>query len=129
MTDEIELREASTFSHDDETLRESHTPGALVWTGKARIRPTRGPREQAVAEGVLAMRDADVLIPLEAPDPYRDQEVRVLSSQDPSLVDRWFIISDVRAFSQQSARSFSVLQHQRSRLWPEEGGEGDGDDG
>lgn len=118
MTDEIELREPSVFAHDDDTLREEHTPGAVVWTGKARIRPTRGPSEAAVAEGVLALRDADINLPLDAPDPYRDQEVRVVTSQDASLQNRWFRITDVRVFSQQATRQISVVQHQRSRLWP-----------
>jgi hypothetical protein len=117
MIDEIEVWDKPSSEHDDNTLVESHTSSQLLWESKARITPTRGPREQPVGEGVMVMREADILIPHDSPAPIRDQQVRVKSSADPSLVGRWFSITDVRASSQQAARRFSVVQHQRSEDW------------
>lgn len=116
MVDEIEIWSESSSQYDEATLRDEHMPGTLYWSGKARISPTTGPREQALAEGVLQMRDADILAPIDA-NPAVDDEVRVVSSADPALQGRWFRITDVRAFSQQASRRFSVVQAQKSRQW------------
>jgi hypothetical protein len=115
MVDEIELWSPSSWSYDETTLKDEHTPGTKEWEGKARISPTQGPREQAVGDDIIVMRDADVLVPIGAPEPYRDQEVLVKASEDPALVGRWFRITDVRVFSQQAARRFSIVQSQKSR--------------
>jgi hypothetical protein len=117
MTDEIEIWRPSSSIHDDETLLETHVPGVKVWEGPARIRPSSGPNEQPISEGVAVMRDADVLIPISAFLPWTDDEVLAKVSEDPALEGRWFRITDVRVFSQQAARKFSVLQQQPSRDW------------
>ena len=125
MVDEIEIWRDPQQTYDSDTLIASFTGGNLVYEGKGRVRPTRGPREQAISEGVIALRDADFLIPINATTPRRDDEVFVKSSEDPSLEGTWFRITDVRAFSQQAARGFSALQGQPSRLWPNLSEEGD----
>ena len=118
MVDEIQIWRDPDKDYESNTLIASFSGGTLLYDGKARIRPTRGPREQAINEGVIVLRDADFLIPISAATPWRDDEVFVASSEDPALVGTWFRITDVRAFSQQAARGFSGLQGQPSRLWP-----------
>lgn len=118
MIDRVELWNPSSSTHDDETLIEEHEAGEKIWgPGPARIRPTSGPREQAVGDTVLALRDADILLPLTVPLPWVEQEIKVVKSRDTALVGRWFRITDVRVFSQQPARLVSVVQHQRSPDW------------
>lgn len=116
MVDTVRVYRPSTSVLSDD-LTETNVPGALVWEGKARISPTQGPREQGVGEGVISMRDADFLIPHDAPLPWMDDEVEVVASADAALVGRWFRITDVRVFSQQAARRFSAIQAQPSRQW------------
>ena len=118
MVDELIIRRGSSSEHNDDTLRETYQEGDVVYQGKGRVRPTRGPREQAVSEGVIVMRDADFDIPIDAPLPRRDDEVYVSSSADSALEGMWFRITDVRVFSQQATRRFSGVQAQPSRLWP-----------
>lgn len=118
MVDKLLIRRGSSSEHDDDTLKETYQPGETVYEGKGRIRPTRGPREMGVGEGVIVMRDADFDIPIDAPLPRRDDEVKVVSSSDDGLKGTWFRITDVRVFSQQAARRFSGVQAQPSRLWP-----------
>lgn len=118
MVDEIELWTGSTWDDDaNDDLEVEHLPGTMVWEGKARIRPTTGPREQAVGETVLALRDADINVPLDAPSPIVDMEVRVKTSEDSALQGRWFRVTDVRVFGQQASRKFSVVQFQRDKDW------------
>lgn len=119
MVDEVAIWRGSTMEHDDGTLVESlDDEGELVYQGKARIRPTGGTREASIGEGVIALRDADVLLPHDSPSVYKDDEVNVLSSDDPDLDDAWFRVTDTTAFSQRSSRSISVVQSQPSRKWP-----------
>ena len=118
MVDQLVIRRGSSSEHDNETLRDEYQPGSVIYSGKGRVRPTRGPREQAVSEGVIVMRDADFDIPVDASLPRRDDEVYVSASDDPSLEGTYFRISDVRLFSQQPARQFSGIAAQPSRLWP-----------
>lgn len=118
MTDEIEIWSPSSSEHDEDTLIESHIEGEKLYEGQARVRPTRGPREHAIEEGVLTLRDADIMIPISEFVPEKDQDVLVTSSEDAGLEGRWFKVTDVRVFSQQGARSFSAIQTQPSRLWP-----------
>jgi len=118
--DTLELHRGSSTERDPSTGVESYVPGDTLWSGLARVRPTRGPREQGVGEGVVSMRDADFLFPLSAPLPWRDDAIKVVGSRDAKLVGLWFRITDVRMFSQQSARSCSGIQIQPSRLWPGE---------
>lgn len=118
MVDQIQIWRDPSQTYDSDTLIAFFSGGNMVYDGKGRIRPTRGPREQAINEGVIALRDADFLIPIDAATPRRDDEVFVVDSEDPALVGTWFRITDVRAFSQQAARGFSALQGQPSRLWP-----------
>lgn len=117
MRDEIELWSPSTSSHDDLTLLEEHTDGTKEWEGVARISPTRGPREMSIGDAVIALRDADVLIPHSAPSPYKDQEIYIKASLDPELVGRWGKVTDARVFSQQAARKFSITMTQKSRVF------------
>lgn len=122
MVDTLLIRRGSSSTHDDTTLRDEYQPGDTIYQGKGRVRPTRGPREMGVAEGVITMRDADFDIPVDAPLPRRDDEVNVVASSDSALQGTWFRITDVRVFSQQAARKFSGVQAQPSRLWPEGAG-------
>jgi hypothetical protein len=117
MVDQIELWSSSKSEFDDETMRETHIPGVKKGESKARISPTTGPREQPIGDSVIALRDADILLPIDFVEPSRDDEVLVVSSADPALVGRWFMVTDVRVFSQQAARRISVVQAQRSRNW------------
>jgi hypothetical protein len=117
MVDTAEVWSSPTSAHDDSTLIESPVPGTLLWTSPVRVTPTRGPREQPVGEGVMAMRDADLLFPWDSPEPIRDQEVKIVTSEDPNLAGRWFRITDVRAHSQQASRRVSAVQFQRSEQW------------
>jgi hypothetical protein len=118
MVDVVELWRGTTSDYDDATLIESPVAGTKLYDGKARIRPTSGPREQAVAEGVIVMRDAEILFPIDAPLPRIDDELRVQSSPDDALVGTWFRITDVTVFSQQASRRCSAIQAQPSRDWP-----------
>lgn len=122
MVDTLLIRRGSSSEHDDTTLREEYLPGDTVYQGKGRVRPTSGPREMAISEGVISMRDADFDIPVDAPLPRRDDEVNVVASADSALEGTWFRITDVRVFSQQAAQRFSGVQAQPSRLWPEVSG-------
>lgn len=117
MVDTLEFWSPSTWDDADDDLESEHSPGVLLWEGKGRVRPTKGPREQAVGDSVLALRDADVNVPLDAPEPYVDMEVRVVTSDDPALVGRWLRVTDVRVFGQQATRKFSVIQFQRDKDW------------
>lgn len=117
MVDEVEFWSPSTWSDTDDDLESEHQAGEQLWSGIGRIRPTTGPREQPVADTVLALRDADINVPLSAPEPFVDMEVRVAASGDPALTGRWFRVTDVRVFGQQASRKFSVVQFQRDRDW------------
>ena len=118
MVDTVEVWRGSSSEFDDVTHIEDPVDGTKIWEGPARVRPTSGPREQAISEGVLTMRDADILYPLTAQMLRRDDEVFVKTSDDPELQGTWFRVTDVRAFSQQAARKASMIQAQPSRLWP-----------
>jgi len=117
MTDTIEVWRDTDSSLDDGTLVESTVAGTRIYNGKARVRPTRGPREQPVSEGVMSMRDADFLVPIDATIPMINDEVYVALSTDPGLQGTWFRVTDVRVFSQQAARGFSGVQAQPSKRW------------
>jgi hypothetical protein len=118
MVDTVEVWRGSDSTHDEDTLVEAPVPGDEVYSGKARVRPTRGAREVAIGEGVISLRDADILFPIGTPLLRIDDEVKVVTSEDPALVGTWFRITDVRAFSQQASRSVSAVQAQPSRTWP-----------
>jgi len=118
MVDAIELWRGTSSEYDPSTLVESPIAGSRIYSGKARIRPTSGPREQSVAEGVIAMRDAEVLLPVNAPLPRIDDEIYVKRSYDEALTGTWFRVTDVTVFSQQASRRCSAIQAQPSREWP-----------
>lgn len=119
MVDTVKVYRDPTRAHDDDTLIEGLTSdGELVYEGKARVRPTRGARELAIGEGVIAMRDADILFPVDTSDLRRDDEVHVVTSQDPMLEGTWLRLTDVTAFSQRASRNVSAVQSQPSRDWP-----------
>lgn len=118
MVDTLEIWRAPDDDYNDGTLVSSRSGGTKVYDGKGRVRPTTGPRELAVSEGVIVLRDAEFLIPITAALPWRDDEVFVRDSEDSALVGTWFRITNVRVFSQQAARGFSGLAGQPSRLWP-----------
>jgi hypothetical protein len=117
LVDDVEFWRPSSTEFDDDTLREELVEGQQVWEGKGRVRPTSGPREAAIAEGVIALRDADILIPVGAFIPRRDDEVYVSSSQNPKVAGRWFRVTDVRAASQEAATRCSAIQAQPSERW------------
>lgn len=117
MSDEIAIYRGSTSSSDESTLIESSVTGSLVWQGPCRISPSRGPREVSAGDDVIVMRDAEFLIPFDAPMPHRDDEVAVLSSYLPTLVGEWYRITDVRIHSHQATLKFSAIHSQPSRLW------------
>ena len=125
MQDEIELWSPSTSTHNDTTLREVITPGVKEWEGVARIGPAQGAREISIGDAVIALRDADVLIPHDAPAPYKDQEIYIKSSQDSELVGRWGKVVSSRVFSQQATRRFSITMAQKSRVYDPSGVEDD----
>lgn len=116
MVDELAFWRPSS-SELQEDLTETHVPGAKVWEGKCLLTPTEGPREQPVGEGIISMRDADAIIPIDAPTPRIDDEVEITASRDPELVGRWFRVTDVRVYSNQPARRLSMVQAQPSRNW------------
>lgn len=119
MVDTVTVYRDATRSHDNSTLAETLTsPGTVIYSGKARIRPTRGPREVAIGDGVIAMRDVDVLFPVTVDALRIDDEISVVSSDDPVLEGTWFRVTDVTAFSQRASRSVSAVQSQPSKDWP-----------
>jgi hypothetical protein len=117
LVDTIEIWRPSTFEDTDDSLVGRRSAGEQVYTGAARLTPSRGPRELAVPEGVIKLRDTDVLIPFASPVPWIDDEVYVATSEDPEMEGRWLRITDVRVASQQAARRFSAIQAQPSRDW------------
>lgn len=117
MSDEIEIIRGSSSTPDENTLIESAVTGTLFWQGPCRISPSRGPREISIGEDAIVMRDADFLIPFDAPIPRRDDEVRVLDSFLPSLVGMWYRITDVRVHSHQATLKFAAIQSQPSSNW------------
>lgn len=117
LVDTLQVWRGDDSELNETTLSDEHVEGTKIWEGKGRIRPTRGPREVGVAEGVAAMRDADINFELDVPELRRDDEVLVVSSEDPSLQGTWFRLTDVRVFSQQPTRKASAIQIQASRLW------------
>jgi len=118
MVDTVRTWRGTTSDFNESTRVESPISGTQLYLGKARIRPTRGPREQPIADGVLTMRDADILLPIDAPQHQVDDEIYVESSQDQTLQGTWFRVTDARSFSQQGAMKLSAIQSQPSRLWP-----------
>lgn len=119
MVDTVKVYRDPTRAHNDNTLVEALTSaGTLVYEGKARIRPTRGAREIAIGEGVIALRDADILFPVTTSDLRMDDEVHVVTSQDPVLEGTWLRLTDVTAFSQRASRNVSAVQSQPSKDWP-----------
>lgn len=120
MVDTIEVydigdSEESLF--DPATLTSSPKQGVLVYSGPARVRPTRGPKEMAVGESVIVMRDADFSLPWNAPAVERDQLILVVATEDPELAGRWFRITDATLAGQSATRKCSGAQVQSSRLW------------
>jgi hypothetical protein len=118
LVDAIEIWRPSEHEELDDTLIGRQIKGEKVYEGKARLTPTRGPRELALpGEGVVVLRDTDVLIPYDGFAPWRDDEVYVTVSEDPEMQGRWLRITDVRIASQQAARRFSAVQAQPSKDW------------
>lgn len=120
MDDTIRVMRPSDSTLESD-LTETNVPGVQVYEGKARITPTRGPREASVGEGVMALRDADIIIPHDSPLVWRDDNVEVVTSADPALEGRSFRVTDVRVHSEQAARRFSCVQVQPSRQWQPSG--------
>jgi hypothetical protein len=124
MVDVIEVYDISDSEEsvfDPVTLTSSPKQGDLVYDGPARVRPTRGPKEMAVGESVIVMRDADFSLPWNAPAVQRDQMIRVKSTEDPELQGRWFRITDATLAGQSATRKCSGVQVQPSRLWKVDG--------
>ena len=120
MVDRVAIYRRGDMEIDSTTNISQPTLGEKIYEGQARIRPTRGPREKDIGEGVMVHRDADVNIPHDATLPYRDDYIQVLDSEDTPLVGQWLRILDVRLFSQQMMRQMSVTMDQPSRLHDDE---------
>lgn len=117
MVDTVTITRPTAGSFDANTGR--HTTGTLstIYTGKARLAPTRGPREMALGEEIVAMRDTDCYIPIGSPAPRRDDLITVNTSRDPQNVGRVFRITDVRVGSYTASRQLSAVQMEPSETW------------
>lgn len=132
MIDEVEvyrIGDQSESIFDPDTITSTPKDGTMIYDGVARLRPTSGPREIAVGESVMVLRDADFSFPWDAPEFQRDDMIfhkgYITGLFDENFTEpfavnataRWFRVTDVTLAGQQATKRCSALQIQPSRVW------------
>ena len=117
MLDRIKIERPTDGSLDPDTNIHSTGTLSVIYTGKARLSPTRGPREMPVGEEVLAMRDTDCYIPKFAASPRRDDLITVLDTTDGQNIGRVFRVTDVRVGTVTASKQMSCVQVEESDTW------------
>lgn len=117
LVDTVEIRRM-TWTHDldENTLVSGYDSGSVIYTGAARIRPT-DQQTEVVGESVMAMRNAGITLPHDAPAIHRDDMVKVTESANSSLVGRWFQVTEERIASQEGFKRVEALSISPSRTW------------
>lgn len=117
LTDTVEIRRMSwTHDLDENTLVSGYDSGVVIYAGAARIRSTTQQTE-VVGESVMAMRDAGMTMPHDAPAIHRDDMVKVTESPNSTLVGRWFQVTEERIASQEGFKRVEMLSIAPSRTW------------
>lgn len=117
LVDTIEIRRM-TWTHDldESTLVSGYDSGIVVYSGSARVRPT-DQQTEVVGESVMALRNAGITLPHDAPAIHRDDMVQVTDSANSSLVGRWFQVTEERLAGQEGFKRIEVLSIVPSRTW------------
>lgn len=121
MLDEVAITRPSTEqTWDPETGITNPPTSTGVYTGKARIAPTRGPSDVAVGEEVFTWRDTDIYIPWDAPLPRSDDLIEITDAHDdPALVGRVFRVTTVRVGTLNVERKMSCTSLEPSSESPD----------
>lgn len=117
LTDHLEVwRMTWTEDLNETTLVSGYDTGTMIYEGPGRVRPT-SQQQQVVGESVAVFRNAGINLPHDAPSIHRNDVIKVATSQNPTLMGRWFQVVEERWATQEGLRRVEGLAIAPSRLW------------
>lgn len=95
MTMEVEITRPAKSTFDRNTGRMTNPPDATVYTGVARMYEVVGGQAYNLGDEPQFYASSYVSIPVSAPRPWANDDVRIVTAEDPALVDRHYRITGV----------------------------------
>lgn len=108
MVDTCTIADASSIVFDPELGYETDTAGAAIYSGKCRIRPASGPAVVMAGEATRSFGYFDVWVPYDTTGVERDHLLTITASEDPHLLDRQFVVTNVEGGSDGAHRKLQV---------------------
>ena len=112
MTDACTVRRQTGTSYDDDLGTTVPTWSAALYAGPCRMKqPAASASSANVGEASVLIQRPQLHLPMSAPLMRPDDEITITSSEgDPESVGRVFLIREVPAHSDASARRYGVIE-------------------